>query len=114
MTPLRLRLRKAEFDAVKYGKQNEVVKFASSKRIHYLCFSRMTHDCDERQSQCRACFSNAVALGGYEIYPFDRAIIRRGATDKYITREIESCSFEERNGKMVFVFRFKTEKGGES
>ena len=114
MTPLRLRLRKAEFDAIKYGKQNEVVKFASSKRIHYLCFSRMTRECGEPQSKCRECFENARTFDGYMCYPYDRAILRRGQSDRYVTREIANITWEERDGKMVFVFRFKTEKGGEA
>ena len=107
MTPLRLTLSKSEFDAVKYGRKTEVVKHASNKRIHYLCFSRMTRECCERQSACRECFENAMAFDGYMCYPFDRAVIRRGKTDKYITKELVSVTWEDRDGKIVFVIKFK-------
>lgn len=107
MTPLRLTLKKSEFDAVKYGRLNEVVKHASNKRIHYLCLSRMTGDCKEPQSRCKECFANSFAFGGYECYPFDRAVIRRGKTDKYITKDLASVTWEDRDGKIVFVIKFK-------
>jgi hypothetical protein len=114
MTPLRLRLRKSEFDAVRFGKRTEVVLPVTSKRIHYLCFSRMTKDCNERQSACRKCFETAMACDGYMSYPFEVAIIRRGKTDKYITRTLTNVFFEWRDGKTVFVVRFKPiEEGGE-
>ena len=64
MNALRLRLKKTEFDAVKFGKKTEVVKPVTNKRIHYLCFARMTRECREKQSACRECFENAkVAIG---------------------------------------------------
>ena len=107
MTPLRLTLRKSEFDAVKYGRQTEVVKYASNKRIHCMCFSRMTRECCEKQSACRECFDNARQFDVDLFYPFDRANIRSGKTDKYITREIASVTWEERDGKIVFVIKFK-------
>lgn len=114
MTPLRIRLKKAEFDSVKFGKKDEVEKRVTSKRIHYLCFARMTRDCNERQSSCRECFENARACDGYMCYPFDRAIIRRGKTDRYITRQLTNVFFEERNGETVFVFRLQPKvKGGQ-
>ena len=107
MTPLRLTLRKGEFDAVKHGKLNEVVKPATSKRIHHMCFSRMTCECCEKHSACMECFDNARQFDGYMCYTFDRANIRRGKTDKYITREIASVTWEERDRKIVFVIKFK-------
>ena len=107
MTPLNIRLRKSEFDAVKFGKQTEIVKYASNKRIHYLCFARMTKECNEPQSACRECFENARVCDGYMCYPFDRAVIRRGQTDKRITRFLTDLYFEERDGKTVFVFKLK-------
>lgn len=107
MTPLRLTLRKSEFDAVKHGKLNEVVKYTSSKRIHYMCFSRMTRECCEKQSACRECFENARQFDLYMCYPFDRANIRMAKTDKYITKELASVTWEERDGKIVFVIKFK-------
>lgn len=107
MTPLRLRLKSNEFHAVKTGKQNEVVKYASNKRIHHLCFSRMTKECDARQSECRECFENARDCDGYMCYPFEAAIIRKGQTDKYTTRRLTNIFFEERNGETVFVFRLE-------
>lgn len=88
MTPLNIRLRKSEFDAVAHGRQTEIVKYASNKRIHYMCFERMTYNCKEPQSKCRACY-DARLTGGYECYPYDKVIIRRGDTDKRITRMIE-------------------------
>lgn len=113
MTPLRLRLKKTEYDAVKYGKKNEVVKRVTSKRIHYLCFARMTKECNERQSMCRECFNNARAFDGYMCYPFELAIIRRGKTDKYTSRELTNVFFEDRDGETVFVFRLKPKEGGD-
>ena len=110
MTPLRLTLRKSEFDAVKHGRLNEVVKYASSKRIHYLCFSRMTGECKEPQSRSRECFANSFAFGGYECYPFDRAVIRRGKTDRYITKDLASVTWEDRDGKIVFVIKLKCDE----
>jgi len=107
MTPLNIRLRKSEFDAVKHGNQTEIVKYASNKRIHYLCFARMTKECNEPQSSCRECFENARVCDGYMCYPFDRANIRRSKTDKYITKEISDVTWEERDGKIVFVIKFK-------
>ena len=107
MTPLRLRLKKSEFDAVKYSRVAEVVKYASSKRIHYLCFARMTKECNEPQSKCRECFDGARQFDGYMCYPFDRAVIRRGQTDKYITIPLANVYFEDRDGKTVFVFKLK-------
>ena len=107
MTPLNVRLRKSEFDAVRFGKQTEIVKYASNKRIHYLCFARMTKDCNEPQSSCRECFENARVCDGYMCYPFDRAIIRRGQTDRHITKELADVYWEERVGKTVFVFKLK-------
>ena len=107
MTPLNIRLRKSEFDAVKFGKHTEIVKYASNKRIHYLCFARMTKDCNEPQSSCRECFENARVCDGYMCYPFDRAIIRRGQTDRRITKELANIYWEERDGKTVFVFKLK-------
>lgn len=104
MTPLRLTLRKDEFDAVKHGRQTEVVKYASNKRIHYMCCSRMTRECCE----------NARQFDGYMCYPFDRANIRRSKTDKYITKEISSVTWEERDGKIVFVIKFKENETSES
>ena len=98
MTPLNVRLRKSEFDAVIKGK-TEIVKYASNKRIHYLCFARMTKECTEKQSACRECFENARACDGYMCYPFDRAIIRRGQTDRRITKELADVYWEEREGK---------------
>lgn len=113
MTPLRLRLKKSEFDAVKYGNKNEVVKRVTSKRIHYLCFARMAKECNERQSSCRECFNNARAFDGYMCYPFELAIIRRGKTDKYTSRELTNVFFEDRDGETVFVFRLKPKEGGD-
>ena len=110
MTPLRLRLKKSEFDAVKFGKKTEIVKQVTNKRIHYLCFSRITRDCNEKQSACRDCFENARNCDGYMCYPFDIAIIRRGRTDKYTTRGLTNVFFEERDGKDVFVVRLKQDK----
>lgn len=52
MIPLNIRLRKSEFDAVVKGK-TEIVKYASNKRIHYMCFARCTKECNEKQSKCR-------------------------------------------------------------
>ena len=113
MNALRLRLKKTEFDAVKFGKQTEVVKPVTNKRIHYLCFARMTRECREKQSACRECFENAKACDGYMCYPFECAIIRRGRTDKYTTRELTNVFYEERDGKDVFVVRLKPyEEGG--
>jgi len=40
-------------------------------------------------------------------YPFDMANIRRSKTDKYITKEIANVTWEERDGKIVFVIKFK-------
>lgn len=110
MTPLRLILKKSEFDAVKHGKKTEVVKPVTNKRIHYLCFSRITRDCNEKQSACRDCFENARNCDGYMCYPFDIVIIRRGRTDKYTTRQLTNIFFEERDGKDVFVVRLKQEE----
>lgn len=112
MTPLRLRLKKSEFDAVKFGKKTEIMKAITNKRIHYLCFARMTRECSEKQSACRECFENARPCDGYMCYPFDVAIIRRGKTDKYITRQLTNIFFEERDGKDVFVVRLKPEEEG--
>ena len=109
MTPLNVRLRKSEFDAVIKGK-TEIVKYASNKRIHYLCFSRMTKECTEKQSACRECFENARACDGYMCYPFDRAIIRRGQTDRRITKELADVYWEEREGKTMFVFKLKSDE----
>ena len=114
MTPLRLRLRKSEFDAVKFGKKTEVVKRVTNKRIHYLCFARMTKECNERQSACRECFENARACDGYMCYPFECAIIRRGKTDKYTSRMLTNVFFEDRDGETVFVFRLQPKEGGEA
>ena len=107
MTPLRIRLKKSEFDAVKYGRKTEVTKSCSNKRIHSLCFSRLTHDCSEPQSKCRECFDNARQFDGYMCYPFGTAIIRRGLTDNYTTKPIEDVTWEERDGKIVFIIKFK-------
>lgn len=109
MTPLNVRLRKSEFDAVIKGK-TEIVKYASNKRIHYLCFARMTKECTEKQSACRECFENARACDGYMCYPFDRAIIRRGQTDRRITKELADVYWEEREGKTMFVFKLKSDE----
>jgi hypothetical protein len=109
MTPLNVRLRKSEFDAVIKGK-TEIVKYASNKRIHYLCFARMTKECTEKQSACRECFENARACDGYMCYPFDRAIIRRGHTDRRITKELADIYWEEREGKTMFVFKLKNDE----
>ena len=114
MTPLRLRLRKSEFDAVKFGKKTEVVKRVTNKRIHYLCFARMTKECNERQSACRECFENAKAHDGYMCYPFELAIIRRGKTDKYTSRMLTNVFFEDRDSETVFVFRLQPKEGGEA
>lgn len=114
MTPLRLTLKKSEFDAVRLGKKNEVVKHASNKRIHYLCFARMTSECCEKQSSCKECFDCARQFDGYMCYPFDRANIRRSKTDKYITREIANVTWEERDGKIVFVIKFKENETNKS
>jgi hypothetical protein len=114
MIPLRLRLKKSEFDAVKFGKQTEITKVVTNKRIHYLCFARNTRECSEKQSACRECFENARACDGYMCYPFDVAVIRRGKTDKYTTRKLTNIFFDVRDGKDVFVVRLKhEEKGGE-
>jgi len=110
MTPLNIRIRKSEFDAVRLGKQTEMVKYASNKRIHYLCFARMTKECNERQSSCRECFENARAFDGYMCYPFDRAIIRRGQTNRRITKELANIYWEEREGKTMFVFKLKSDE----
>ena len=107
MTPLRLRLKKSEFDAVRHGKQTEITKAVTNKRIHYLCFARNTSECNEKQSACRKCFEDARPCDGYMCYPFECAIIRRGRTDKYITRQLTNIFFEERDGKDVFVVRLK-------
>lgn len=107
MTPLRLTLKKSEFDAVKYGRKTEVVKHASNKRIHYLCFSRMTRECNAKQSECRECFEAARVGDDFMCYPFDRAVIRRGKTDKYITKDLVSVTWEDRDGEIVFVIKFK-------
>lgn len=109
MTPLNVRLRKSEFDAVIKGK-TEIVKYASNKRIHYLCFARMTKECTEKQSACRECFENTRACDGYMCYPFDRAIIRRGQTDRRITKELTDVYWEEREGKTMFVFKLKSDE----
>jgi hypothetical protein len=56
-----------------------------------------------------------MACDGYMCYPFEVAIIRRGKTDKYITRTLTNVFFEWRDGKTVFVVRFKPiEEGGEA
>lgn len=115
MTPLRLRVKKSEFDAIKFGKRTEVVKLATNKRIHHLCFARMTRDCNERQSSCRECFENARCCDGYMCYPFELAIIRRGKTDKFTSRRLTNVFYEDRDGKTVFVFRLEPlEEGGAS
>jgi hypothetical protein len=112
MIPLRLRLKYSEFDAVKFGKKTEITKAVTNKRIHYLCFARMTRECKVRQSSCRECFDNAKNFDGYMCYPFECAIIRRGQTDKYITRQLTNVFFEERDGKTVFVFKMQPDKEG--
>lgn len=106
MTPLNIRLRRAVFDTVMRG-ETEIVKFASNKRIHYMCFSRMTRECNEPQSKCRECFENARTFDGYMCYPYDRAILRRGQSDRYVTREIANITWEERDGKIWFVVKLK-------
>ena len=105
MIPLNIRLRKSEFDAVRFGKQTEIEKYASNKRIHYLCFARMTKECNEPQSSCRECFENARVCDGYMCYPFDRAVIRRGKTDRRITKAVKDIRWEEREGKICFVIK---------
>lgn len=112
MTPLRLRLKKSEFDAVKFGKKTKITKAVTNKRIHYLCFARNTRECSEKQSACRECFENARTCDGYMCYPFDVAVIRRGKTDKYITRQLTNIFFDVRDGKDVFVVRLKPEEEG--
>jgi len=106
MIPLNIRLRKSEFDAVVKGK-TEIVKYASNKRIHYMCFARCTKECNEKQSKCRECFENARAGDGYMCYPFDRAVIRRGQTDRRITKAVKDIRWEEREGKICFVVKLK-------
>ena len=107
MKPLFLMLKKREFDAVKYGNKAEVTKEVTNKRIHYLCFAHMTKECSEKQSQCRKCFENARQNEGYMCYPFELAIIKRGKTDRYMTRRLTNVFYEERDGKDVFVIRFQ-------
>ena len=106
MTPLNIRLRRAVFDAVMRG-ETEIVKYASNKRIHYMCVSRMTRECNEPQSKCRECFENARAFDGYMCYPFDRAILRRGQSDRYVTKEVKDITWEEHDGKTWFVVKLK-------
>ena len=48
-----------------------------------------------------------AGFDGYMCYPFDRANIRRSKTDKYITKELANVTWEERDGKIVFVIKFK-------
>jgi len=106
MIPLNIRLRKSEFESVMRGK-TEIVKYASNKRIHYLCFARMTKECNEPQSKCRECFEIARNCDGYMCYPFEMAILRKGQTDKRVTKPLANVYFDERNGKTVFVFKLK-------
>jgi hypothetical protein len=40
-------------------------------------------------------------------YPFDRAVIRRGQTDRRITKPIKDIRWEERDGKICFVVKLK-------
>lgn len=109
MTPLNIRLRKAVFEAVMRG-ETEIAKYASNKRIHYMCFSRMTKECKEPQSKCRECFENARKFDGYMCYPFDRVIMHRGQTDKYITKAVANITWEERDGKIWFVIKLKEDE----
>jgi len=109
MTPLNIRLHGNNFHDVINGK-TEIVKYASNKRIHHLCFSRVTHDCKEPQSKCRECFEAAMVCDGYMCYPYDKAILRKGKTDRYITKAIEDIRWEERKGKVWFVFKLKCDE----
>ena len=107
MTKVNIRCHGTDFRDILNGEKNEVAKFASSKRIHYLCYARNTKECNEPAGKCRECFENAKAGDGYMCYPFDRAIIRRGQTDRRITKELADVYWEEREGKTMFVFKLK-------
>jgi hypothetical protein len=89
------------------GDKDEVAKYASCGRIHFLCYTRMTQGCNEPVYKCGECFEKAKAGDGYMCYPFDKAILRKGQTDKFATRGIEDIHWEERNGKTWFVFKLK-------
>lgn len=106
MIPLNIRLHGNQFRDVLDGK-TEIAKYASNKRIRYLCYARNTKECNEPQSKCRECFENARACDGYMCYPFDVAVLRKGQTDNFTTKEIEDIRWEERNGKIWFVFKLK-------
>lgn len=105
MTKVNIRLHGTQFRDVLEGK-NEVTKYASNKRIHYLCYTRMTEGCNEPQSKCRECFES----GHYKCYPFDVAVLRKGQTDNYTTKKIDGIRWEERNGKTWFVFKLKSDE----
>lgn len=110
MTKVNIRLHGNDFRDVINGDKTEVAKYASDRRIHYLCFAHMMKECNEPMSKCRECFENAKANEGYMFYPFDIAILRKGQTNNYITKEIEDIRWEERNGKTWFVFKLKCDE----
>lgn len=109
MTKMNIRCHGNDFRDILNGDKNEVAKFASCGRIHFLCYARMTQECKEPAYKCRECFERAKAGDGYMCYPFDVAILRKGQTDNYTTRAIEDIRWEERNGKTWFVFKLKND-----
>ena len=114
MAELTLILKSKWYDMIARGEKLEEYREIKPYWIKRLCFSALTRECMEKQTECTECFSNAAACDGYICYPFTHVRFCYGYTKRTMLREVESITYGygkpewgAPKGRMVFIIKLK-------